>query len=192
MTSICHKPGTPILFRPVYTSTGSCTELFMENAPSIMDMRSVDSIRSALAHEYAVDLRAQGQIIIRDFHRHPPVPFLLPEPASTDGGRVFVPLKMRKPQVARDRVYGYVDLAYIDHLEPVDHTSSLLRLTTDDTVELFCSLSAARSNIALGREVAARYLRPALLEEDQVIQAARILLGRLSHIEEYLERLVRI
>jgi len=191
MSSINKKPEIPILFRPIYTPTGSCTELFVENASSIMDLRSVDSIRSALAREYAVDLRAQGRIIIRDFHRHQPVPFFLPEPARPDGGRVFVPLKMCKPRVARDRAYGYVDLAYVDHLEPMDHTSSLLHLITGDTVELFCSLSATRSNLALGREVAARYLRPAPVEEDQVIQAARILLDRLTHIEEYLERLAR-
>jgi len=192
MSSINKKPEIPMLFRPIYTTTGSCTELLIDNTPSILDLRSVDSIRSALAREYAVDLRAQGRIIIRDFHRHQPVPFFLPEPVRPDGGRVFVPLKMCKPRVARDRAYGYVDLSYIDHLEPVDNTSSLLHLTTGDTAELFCSLSATRSNLALGREVAARYLRPIPAEEDQVVQAARILLDRLSHIEEYLEHLARM
>ena len=65
----------PILFRPVYTNTGSSTELLFTDYLPAYDKRSVDSIRLALAREYAVDLKAQARKIARDFERCSPLPF---------------------------------------------------------------------------------------------------------------------
>ncbi|MGS0765304.1 hypothetical protein [Syntrophomonas curvata] len=192
MASPTNTLTLPVLFRPLYTDSGSSTELLYADAVVNIESRSVDSVRSSLAKEFAIDLQAQARIIARDFNRYPPLPFFLPEPTRADGGRVYVPLKMRKPRVARDRVYGYIDLAYIDRPEPGGKGSSLLYLTTGESFELFCSFSTARASISLGRDVANRYLRPAPAEEDQVIQAAHILLKRLNRIETYLEHLTRI
>jgi hypothetical protein len=180
----------PILFRPVYTDTGDITELLFADAPALYDKRSVDSIRLSLAQEYAVDLKAQARKIARDFKRYSPLPFFLPEPARKDGGSVFVPFKMRRPRITRDRVYGFADLAYIDRLEPIQRNCRL-HLTTGATVELYCSAATARANLVLASEVASRYLRPILAEEDQFIQAARLLLKRLDRIEGYLHRLAK-
>lgn len=179
-----------ILFRPVYTDSGSSTELLFADSLAVYDIRSVDSIRAALAREYAVDLQAQARKIARDLHRYPPLPFYLPDPNRPEGGRVFIPLKMRTSRVARDRVYGYVDLHYIERLEPaLNHC--LLNLTSGHSIELPCSLGTARGSLAVGREIADRYLRTSSCEEEQIIQAARLLLGRLNRIEDYLNRLTR-
>lgn len=55
----------PIPFRPVYTDTGSSTELLFADSTALYDSRSVESIRLALAREYAVDLKAQARKIAR-------------------------------------------------------------------------------------------------------------------------------
>jgi hypothetical protein len=180
----------PILFRPVYTNSGSSTELLFTDYLPAYDKRSVDSIRLALAREYAVDLKAQARKIARDFKRCSPLPFFLPEPARKDGGRVFVPFKMRRPRITRDRVYGYADLTYIDRLEP-DQRNCRLHLTTGAVVELLCSATTARANLALGNDIASCYLRSAPAEDDQIVQAARLLLHRLERIEGYLQQLAK-
>ena len=133
----------PILLRPVYTDTGSSTELLYAGCAPVYNNRSVDSIRSLLAREYAVDLKAQSRKIARDFKRCSPLPFFLPEPARQDGGRVFVPFKMRRPKVPRDRVYGYIDLDQVDHLEPAAN-NCIIYLANGSAVELFCSTATAR------------------------------------------------
>jgi len=180
----------PVLFRPVYTNTGSSTELLFTDYLPAYDKRSVDSIRLALAREYAVDLKAQARKIARDFKRCSPLPFFLPEPARKNGGRVFVPFKMRRPRITRDRVYGYADLTYIDRLEP-DQRNCRLHLTTGAVVELLCSATTARANLALGNDITSCYLRPAPAEDDQIVQAARLLLDRLERIEGYLQQLAK-
>jgi hypothetical protein len=58
MPSAWSASAVPILFRPVYTDTGSSTELLFAHSPAIYDNHSVDSIRLALAREYAADLKA--------------------------------------------------------------------------------------------------------------------------------------
>lgn len=103
----------PILFRPVYTNTGRFTELQFADSPPVYDNRSVDAVRLALAREYAVNLKAQARKIARDFKRCSPLPFFLPEPARKDGGRVFVPFKMRRPRITRNRVYGFANLTIL-------------------------------------------------------------------------------
>ncbi len=180
----------PILFRPVYTDTGSSTELLFADSPPVYDNRSVDSIRLVLAREYAVDLKAQARKIVRDFKRCSPLPFFLPEPTRKDGGRVFVPFKMRRPRITRDRVYGYADLNHIDRLEP-HQRNCRLHLSTGAVVELLCSATTARANLALGNEIVSCYLRPAPAEDDQIVQAARLLLDRLGRIEGYLQQLAK-
>ncbi len=188
MSSAWPVSKIPILLRPVYTNTGSSTELQFADSPTVYDNRSVDAVRLALAREYAVDLKAQARKIARDFKRCSPLPFFLPEPARKDGGRVFVPFKMRRPRILRDRVYGYADLTYIDRLEP-DQRNCRLHLTTGTAVELYCSISTARAALSLGQDIALRYLRPHPAEDDQIIQAARLLLDRLERIESYLQQL---
>jgi hypothetical protein len=123
-----------------------------------------------------VDIKAQTRKIARDFKRCSHLPFFLHKPARKDGSRVFVPFKMRRPRIPRDRVYGYADLNYTDRLH----------LTTGAAVKLYCSISTARTCLALGNEIASCYLRP-----HPIVQAARLLLDRLEHIEGYLQQLAK-
>lgn len=124
------------------------------------------------------------------FKRCSPLPFFLPEPARKDGGQVFVPFKMLRPRITRDRVYGFADLTYIDRLKP-DQRNCRLHLNTGVTVELYCSISTTQANLALAGETASRYLRPAPAEDDQIVRAARLLLDRLERIEGYLQQLAK-
>lgn len=58
MPSVWSASAVPILFRPVYTNTGSSTEMLFADSPPVYDNRSVDSVRLALAREYAMDQKA--------------------------------------------------------------------------------------------------------------------------------------
>ena len=165
-----------------------CYSTLYAGCAPVYNNRSVDSIRSLLAREYAVDLKAQSRKIARDFKRCSPLPFFLPEPARQDGGRVFVPFKMRRPKVPRDRVYGYIDLDQVDHLEPAAN-NCIIYLANGSAVELFCSTATARASLALGEDIALRYLRPHPAEDDRIIQGARLLLERLNRIESHLQEL---
>lgn len=190
MSSALSGLPVPILFRPVYTDTGSSTELLYADLPPVYNNRSVDSIRTALAREYAVDLKAQARKIARDFKRCFPLPFFLPEPARQDGGQVFIPFKMRRPRVLRDRVYGYIDLDQVDHLDPAAN-NCIIYLANGTAVELYCSTATARASLALGEDIALRYLRPHPAEDDQIILAVRLLLERLNRIESHLQELAK-
>lgn len=179
-----------IIFRPVYSNSGSCTELILDDGTSGLYHRSIDHVRASLARKRAVDLEAQGQILSDFLNRRPPLPFMLPEPNKPKGGRIFVPLKMRKPRIARDRAYGYVDLDYINRLEAANNYA-ILHLVNGQAFELFTSLTAARAGVSLGREAAAYFLSSEPSEDEQIIQVVRRLLGRLSRIEGHLEQLTR-
>jgi hypothetical protein len=179
-----------ILFRPVYSNSGSCTELILNGGASGLYHRSIDNVRIMLARKYTVDLEDQGQVLSSYLDRRPPLPFLLPDPGRSNCGRIFLPLKMRKPRIPRDRAYGYVDLDYVNRLEAASNYA-ILHLVNGLAIDLFSSLTAARASVSLGREAAAYFLSSEPSEEEQIIQVVRRLLGRLSRIEGHLEQLTR-
>jgi hypothetical protein len=170
-----------VMFRPVYANGANVTELMVNNSPSpYIDNRTVNTVKRALARCYAVDLAAQGELIRHEFHRHPPLPIHLPDSRQFNGGRVFIPLKMRRPRVAHDNAYGYVDVNFIRSIKPSENRA-LLELTDGRQLNLYCSPATARANVVLGQDVL-RFFHGGQNEDALVMEAVRIILHKLNRI----------
>ncbi len=73
-----------ILFKPIYHNGANAAELIVNDNNTtgpLIDRRSITStsVKKALAHCYAVDLSAQGQMLKIKLKRYPPLPFYLPD-----------------------------------------------------------------------------------------------------------------
>lgn len=102
-------------FYPEYTAQGNMTRLIYqyseaEKTSSVIDPRQVESVKRALARFYAVDLRAQADILRRTYNHRIILHFYLPD------GRVFMPFKLRERRISGDACYGFVDIAHIARL----------------------------------------------------------------------------
>lgn len=170
-----------VMFRPVYANGANVTELMVNDSPSpYIDNRTVNTVKRALARCYAVDLAAQGELIRHEFHRHPPLPIYLPDNRQFNGGRVFIPLKMRRPRVAHDNAYGYVDVNFIRSIKPGENRV-LLELTDGRQLNLYCSPATARANVVLGQDVQ-RFFYGGQNEDALVMEAIRIILHKLNRL----------
>lgn len=107
--------------------------------------RQVESVRRALARCYAVDLRAQAQLLRSRYARKVPLHFFLPD------GRVFAAMKLREPLVQGDACYGYVNLERIKRLVPGDPPHLLLDSGT--RLPLCSSIRTARLAYLFALEV---------------------------------------
>ncbi|MDD4626715.1 MAG: hypothetical protein PHP87_06480 [Syntrophomonas sp.] len=179
-----------VSFCPVYTGEGNCTEILLHDGCKVIDQRSLNSVRRALARCYSVDLEAQGKEISLLFGRRSPLPFYLPPKTLERVGRVFIPFRMRRPRVHHDAASGFYDISYITRPEAKE-SGSLLHLSTGSRVKVFGSLAAARANIFLGRELADHFGQARRADdENDVLQAVTVIGRYLQRIEERLSRLV--
>lgn len=178
-----------VSFCPVYTDAGNCTEVLLHDGSKLIDQRSLNSVRSALARCYSVDLKIQGKEIAQSFGRRSPLPFYLPPRPSEQAGRVFIPFRVRQPRVHHDAAYGYFDIACI--IKPAaGKPGFMLNLSTGSPVQVMSSLAAARANICLGREIAEHFgltRQPAGVND--ICQAVAVIGRYLQRIEEHLSRL---
>jgi hypothetical protein len=173
-----------ILLRPVYSDDGNTTELlFMagKQTEKTMDRRNISSVRQSLARSYHLDLSAQSRELEQKFNRRYLLPFYLPD------GRVFVPLKMRRPQVIGDATYGYVDVACIKSVHKVNG-QTMLKLTGGEEVPLCSTSLSAYSSISLGKDTLEYLTSRDHDEQEQVLDALGILINKLYRIEKILEK----
>lgn len=172
------------MFRPVYREEGNITELlFLQEGRLVnaYDRRSLPSVRRALARSYALDLSAQGKDLVQKTNRKYPLPFYLPD------GRLFVPLKMRKPKIVGDSTYGYVDITYIKTVRKISNDVELT-LATDDRIPLCSSAVSAYNIINLGKEIANQLKQKQENEQDKILNALGILIAKLYRIEKILSQ----
>lgn len=173
-----------ILFRPVYTDQGNITELFFledNQLRKACDRRHIIRVRQAFARCFALDLSAQAKDLQQKFNRKFPLPFYFPD------GRLFVPLKMRKPKIVGDSTYGYVDITYIKSIRKIDNDVELT-LATDDKIPLCSSAVSAYNIINLGKEIANQLKQKQENEQDKILNALGILIAKLYRIEKILSQ----
>jgi hypothetical protein len=176
--------GKVVLFRPVYTGEGNICEVFFleeEQLKKAYDQRNLFTVRQALARSYNLDISAQGRELQQKLKRKFPLPFYLPD------GRIFVPLKMRKPLIIRDSTYGYVDLDYIKSVRKNDKDVRLY-LTTGDRIDLYSTSASAYNSIELGRMIADYIDSKMEDEQEKILGALGILINKLYRIERILEK----
>lgn len=168
------------MFRPAYSEEGNVTELFFwsgEVLAKAYDRRTLPSVRRALARSYALDLSAQAKDLKKKINRCSPTPICLPD------GRVFVPLKMRRPRITGDSTYGYADTAYIRSVQQTGVQVNLL-LEGGEEVALFTSAATAMNIINLGKTMTGNFAPPAENEREKIIAALSLLVDKLYRIEE--------
>jgi len=105
-----------------------------------------------------------------------PLPFYLPDK------RVFVPFKMRKPKLAGDKTYGYVDLSSIKSVSTID-SEVFLNILLDERIAVFNNPEVIRNIINLGREIEYQINRSPETEPEMVYAAMKILIDKLFKIE---------
>ena len=172
-----------MLFRPVYREEGNITELlFLQEGRLVnaYDRRSLPSVRQALARSYALDLSAQARDLKKKLQRRSLMPICLPD------GRVFVPLKMRRPRITRDSTYGYIDIAFIKTVQEKEETANLL-LVTGEVIPLCTSAAAALNAINQGKLMAKRAAPAAENEQQIILSALSLLVDKLYRIESLLK-----
>ena len=126
-----------IAIRPVYTDTGKATEVMTKSGEIWWDKRDVRSVKRALFRCCLMDPEAQRTLVKELLGRELALPFFL----APD--RVFIPLKMRQPQVESDAAYGYVDLSHIASIEPTPENRCRLTLKNGLAIELLCTHDTA-------------------------------------------------
>lgn len=174
-----------ILFRPVYTEEGNITELFFledNQLRKAYDRRYIISVRQAFARCFALDLTAQAKDFQKKMNRKSLMPIYMPD------GRVFVPLKMRKPIITRDSTYGYVDLTYIKSVQEKDNEVNLI-LTTDDSIPLYTSAAVASNVIIQGKVISKHFINHIEDEQEKILDALSILVDKLYRIEKVLSKI---
>lgn len=173
-----------VLFRPVYRQQGNITEYFYTDDDQLKrayDQRNLLTVRQSLARSYNLDLSAQSRDLKKVLNRKFPIPFYLPD------GRVFVPLKMRRPLIAGDSTYGYVDITYIKSVRKINK-EVILTLTSEDQITLYSSSAASYSIINLGKEIV-EYINDHMdNEQDRILDAIGILINKIYSIEKILNK----
>jgi len=127
----------------------------------------VESVKRNLAGCYAVDLRAQGKLLLSSYGRRRVLHFYLPD------GRIFVPFKLRESRITGDACYGYVDLEQVARLLPGQHPAIILHSGTN--LSLYSSISSARLSYFLGLEILSDFAGTADNDNPDLIKALEIL-----------------
>lgn len=134
---------------PFYTLEGPATLLLLQNCDgsSVIDSRSIATVKRALARCYAVDLKAQAQILRECFERRPPLPFYLFDK------RVFLPFKLVAPKVKGDSIYGYIEMSAISSIRENKPGKPKIILKNGEEFELYSRYETARLMMLFGIEI---------------------------------------
>ena len=173
-----------VLFRPIYCEEGNITEIFyIEDGQlkAACDRRTIISARLSLARVVNLDLSTQIRMLEKRFNRKNALPFYLPD------GRVFVPLKMRKPLIVGDNTYGYTDLEFIKSVRN-SNGQVKLNLTTGDEIPLYSSATAAYNSINVGKDIFEYIANRDNDEQEKIMDALGILLNKIYGIEKILDK----
>lgn len=164
------KLSQPIaVIRPVYTQNGDGCEVITDNGESHYDLRSIKSVKKALARSYALDLKASNVMVSEMLGQGGILPFYL------DKGKIYTPFKMRRPLAQGDYCYGYVRQDQVDDIKILKSTPCI-SLQNGRVLELFSSLAAARHNLEAGRRLS-QLLAPPVDEEQILIEAIKTVLA---------------
>jgi len=171
--------------RPVYTEMGNCTELLLKNGEIILDRRVIHSVIRVLMASYAVDLKAQRQILKQRTGRKAVLPFYLGD------GRVFVPVKMRQAVTEKDAVYGYVDLAYMKEPQKGNGRECVMELSNGMQLLILSAPAAIHNSLHAGL-CALDLFQPSAGEnavEAMLLQTIQLILDELSRRLKQLDRI---
>lgn len=157
------------VMRPVYTQNGDACEVITDNGESHFDLRSIKSVKRALARSYALDLKANNVMVSEMLGQGGVLPFYL------DKGKIYTPFKMRRPLASGDYCYGYVRQDQVDDII-IQTSTPYISLKNGSVLELFSSLAAARHNLEAGRRLSL-LLAPPADEEQMVIEAIKTVLA---------------
>lgn len=149
---------------PFYTVEGPGTMLVLQDCDqsSVIDSRKITTVKAALAHCFAVDLKAQAKILRKLFQRCPPLPFYLPN------RRVFLPFKLVMPPVEGDSCYGYIEISAIKNIRLNEDRKPFMYLNNGEKFELYSRIDTARLMHYFGIEI----YQDLLLERNLPIQPA--------------------
>lgn len=170
---------------PVYTDRGNTSKVLLKTGEIIDEIRTLKAVKDNLARTYAIDLKAQRQYIGKILNRQGALPFYI-------GQRVFINLKIRKSIARADTVYGYIDINYIQAIEPKDaELRCQLLLTTGQTYDLVSRYATAIKSKESGERLLA-YLSEASQHnkaDEEIYSSVISLIGNLKEISQSLERI---
>lgn len=102
-----------LLMYPQYSHNGDTTKLIYLDGQQVNDDRIIRSLRTALCRQYAVDYQA-----LRTLCRKLSGPGLTPLLLAPN--YTLVPVKTRNALVSGDPCYGYINLAGVQQVMPLD------------------------------------------------------------------------
>lgn len=178
-----------IAIRPVYSEDGDVSEVITRSGEVLVDKRQVRSVLKGLLHSYGLDIKYQHQLIRERLNRKSVMPCFLPEE------RVFIPLKMRKPAVAGDNVYGYIDVYSLKDISLEGKNECGVLLENDIRLDILSSkatiLKAQDSGNKL-RKLLGDKGKPGSSDYTQQMVAWSIVLGQtLGGLKEQMDRIER-
>lgn len=173
--------------RPVYNSQGAnATEIICADGRVITDNRRVKTVTKALLRSYALDLRAQHEIVRNCAGRQSVLPFYLPK------GRIFIPLKMRQAVGENDQVYGYVDLSYLGNFVGQGSNRCVVPLSNGLELEVLSSKKTALESEAVGKKLA-EFLKEddkkTMAGADNIMESGRQISSFFNSIRKQLDRI---
>ena len=158
---------------PEYSERGDICRIICRAAEGLVDTfyesRSVEAVKRSLARCYALDLAAQVQLLQRDYHRSPPLPFYFSD------GRIFVPFKLRQARVAGDASYGYIELGMVAGIIPGGNGLCQLKLANQDALPVFSQISTARLALYFGMEIQRHHFQPQPDPDRELLEAFQVL-----------------
>lgn len=180
-----HYRDQVIGLRPVYTDTGTATQILLEEGEPVLDSRRLKSTVKAFARTYAVDLKAQQLMLRKWIDRKLLLPFFLGK------DRIFIPLKMRQTITTSDATYGYIDVNYIADIKELEKRCCLAVLTTGISVEIYSSCNTVIQNQHIGLSLYESLHKTEYEdgEEDSIINSSRILARTLVKMSRQLDKI---
>jgi len=171
--------------RPVYTNTGSATEVLLRNGTILLDKRKISTVIKAVARNYALDLTAQRQVVREYLQRKAVLPFYL----STE--RVFIPLKMRAAVSPNDSTYGFLDIKYISDIVENGKGCRVV-LTTGKVIEVLSNKTTVIQNQHLCFKLLERLncAEENVNNEDQlIIESIWVIINKLRKMSRQLDNI---
>lgn len=180
-----HVRDDIIILKPVYTETGDATQVYLKDLSSFIDPRIIKSAVKALVRSYAIDLKAQRQMLGSHLGRKAVMPFYL------GNNRVFVPIKMRNVIVESDPTYGYLDVLYLSRVEAVEKNRSRVILSNGMELEAYSHQATVLQSQHLGAMVLGLLEKSQEKDETEeiLVQSSRMLAQALERISKQLERI---
>lgn len=174
-----------IALKPVYSEIGNTTDILLKSGEVVRDRRVLNSVVKVLAASYAVDLKAQRQILQEKLSRKGVLPFYL------GNGRVLIPLKMRQAVTENDAVYGYVDMAYMGEPQVGVGKECLIKLSNGLQLQVLSSQSTVHGALHSGKAVLAVFepYKGGDDQQEQVMEAGRMFTCVITQIVQQLDRI---